>query len=477
MADIPHGGSGCCRTSGSSTEKAASAQGQEPELDFSWVDPYLDRVRPHFEVREEDALLIVLPNRAVKLNPTAVAILGQLKRGASIDEVLAPLGETTDRRADVWYFLRDFHSLLSGCLGEGRGRKAVRRVPHPRSFNKLPVLSEVALTYRCNLRCAFCYASCGCRMPAGGHRADSSSGEMTTRDVIRVLEIIRRDARVPSVSFTGGEPTLRPDLEELVAAAVARGLRVNLITNAALLAGADRAHRLRAAGLHSAQVSLEGPGPQVHERLTGVPGSFDRTLDGLKALRQAGVHVHTNTTLNSANEESIEAIIRLIADLGLERLSMNLIIPAGSASVLDLQVRYTRVGDLVERARAEAWRQGIEFHWYSPTPLCLYNPLAAGLGNKSCAACDGLLSVSPSGDVLPCSSYPEPVGNLLQVPFREIWKSARAEFFRQKEFVPRECRGCGDLNVCAGACPLYWSALGTAELAAAPGACGLQEGL
>jgi radical SAM protein with 4Fe4S-binding SPASM domain len=222
-------------------------------------------------------------------------------------------------------------------------------------------------------------------------------------------------------------------------------------------------------------VSLEGAEPEVHERLTGVPGSFKRTLEGLESLRQAGVHVHTNTTLNAANEGFIEAIIRLVAELGLERFSMNLIIPAGSASVLDLQVPYARAGGLVERARAEAWRQDIEFHWYSPTPLCLYNPLAAGLGNKSCAACDGLLSVSPSGDVLPCSSYPESVGSLLRTPFPEIWKSARARFFRKKEFVPRECRGCEDLVVCAGACPLYWSALGTAELAGAPGPWDKQE--
>ena len=56
--------------------------------------------------------------------------------------------------------------------------------------------------------------------------------------------------------------------------------------------------------------------------------------------------------------------------------------------------------------------------WYSPTPMCLFNPLADGLGNKSCAACDGLLSVAPNGDVLPCSSYPQPVGNLLQAGLR-----------------------------------------------------------
>ncbi len=437
---------------------------------FGWVDDYMTHVRPHFEVREEDALLIVLPNRAVKLNRSGLSILSFLKAGGSIDDVLCRVGGNPSRRTDLFHFLCDVRSLLNGCLGEGRGRRGVRHVPHPAVFNTLPVLSEIALTYRCNLRCAFCYAACGCRSGPAGSTAPAGGPprgtELSTGRVVRILEIIRREAKVPSVSFTGGEPTLRSDLERLVEAAVKLGLRVNLITNAVLLAGGDRARRLRSAGLHSAQVSLEGPRADVHDRLTGVAGSFERTMAGLRSLQDAGVHVHTNTTLNAVNAACIEELVRFIHGLGLRRLSMNLIIPAGSAARLDLQVPYSRAGELVERAREEAARVGIEFLWYSPTPMCLFNPLAAGLGNKSCAACDGLLSVSPAGDVLPCSSYPEAVGNLLESPFLDVWNSARAVFFRRKEYAPAECSGCEDFLACAGACPLYWSAMGTAEIPA-----------
>jgi radical SAM protein with 4Fe4S-binding SPASM domain len=79
-----------------------------------------------------------------------------------------------------------------------------------------------------------------------------------------------------------------------------------------------------------------------------------------------------------------------------------------------------------------------------------------------------LLSVSPSGDVLPCSSYPEAVGNLLAQPFRAVWHSARAAFFRRKAYAPEECAECDDFGACAGACPLYWAAMGTAELRSTP---------
>jgi radical SAM protein with 4Fe4S-binding SPASM domain len=113
---------------------------------------------------------------------------------------------------------------------------------------------------------------------------------------------------------------------------------------------------------------------------------------------------------------------------------------------------------------AAARAEGLVFYWYSPTPHCLYNPIARSLGNKSCAAMDGLISVSPTGDVLPCSSYPKPMGNLLRDGFRAIWFSEGARHFKQKEYAPAACAGCGSFRACQAACPLYWDRVGTAEI-------------
>ena len=116
------------------------------------------------------------------------------------------------------------------------------------------------------------------------------------------------------------------------------------------------------------------------------------------------------------------------------------------------------------RARAEA--RGVELVWYSPLPLCLFNTIAHGLGNRGCAAADGLLHVSPSGDVLPCSSFghAESLGNLLREPFLPIWQSRAARFFRSKEMMPGGCESCPEAAACQGACVLYWREKGVAEL-------------
>jgi radical SAM protein with 4Fe4S-binding SPASM domain len=247
---------------------------------------------------------------------------------------------------------------------------------------------------------------------------------------------------------------------------------VNLITNGQRF-DTDHVAALADAGLDSAQLSLEGPTGALHDALVGRPGAFDRLWRGVERLRARGIRVHTNTTLSRRNLPQAEAIVDLVAARGLDRLTMNLVIPCGSAGVLPgLAVDYREVGDHVLRLRARAEARGVDFVWYSPLPLCLFNTIAHGLGNRGCAAADGLLHVSPSGDVLPCSSFghAESLGSLLRQPFEEVWQSRAARFFRAKEMMPGGCEDCQEAPACQGACVLYWRERGVAELgrAAAP---------
>ncbi len=435
----------------------ASDNGQAHPLD--WIDEYVARLREYVVVREEDRLLIKVPNEAHKLNESGVRVLKRLLDGESVLELWRSYGGTPEVRRDLYQFFIGLKQVLQGCLDERRLPEAVTQRAFALGFNTLPVLSEVALTYRCNLECGFCYAGCSCTK-------GSDDREMTTREVRAVLRIIREDAQVPSVSFTGGEPTLRGDLPDLIR--YARNdleLRVNLITNGATMTD-SLAGRLHEAGLHSGQVSLESPDEAVHDGLTGVQGSHRRTLEGIAALQARGIRVHTNTTINRANWDTVIDMPAFVQGLGLERFSMNLVIPAGaSRDESDLMnVRYADVPELILGIQREAERSGVEFMWYSPTPICIFNPIPHRLGNKGCAACDGLLSVSPSGDVLPCSSWPEPVGNLLETPFREVWESARARWLRAKQFAPDICENCDDFALCQGGCPLYWDHFGYDEV-------------
>ena len=425
---------------------------------LDWIDEYVAHLRGYIFVREEDGLLIKVPNEAHKLNPSGVRVLKRLLAGEHIDTLWKHYGATKEVRADLYAFFIGLKQVLQGCVNEHCLPKGVVARPFTLGFNTLPVLSEVALSYRCNLACRFCYAGCSCRK-------EETSPKLTTDDARRILRIIREDAQVPSVSFTGGEPTLCDDLPDLIRfARYDLGMRVNLITNGSLV-DAPLACLLAKAGLNSAQVSVESPLATIHDQLTQVPGSWAASLGGLHALRDAGIHVHTNTTLNQLNLKSALDMPAFVKAQGLERFSMNLIIPSeATKSASALFVRYRVVAEWLPRIQAAARDANVEFMWYSPTPVCIYNPVQHQLGNKGCAACDGLLSVSPTGDVLPCSSWSDPVGNLLSESFRSVWDSTRGRWLRDKRFAHDACTGCADFALCQGGCPLYWREFGDDEL-------------
>jgi radical SAM protein with 4Fe4S-binding SPASM domain len=241
------------------------------------------------------------------------------------------------------------------------------------------------------------------------------------------------------------------------------GMRVNLITNGTLI-DARAARQLKEAGLASAQVSIEADRASIHDAITDVPGSFEASANGLTALREAGIFVHPHATLCSMNREVAEALPGFAKSLGIDRFSLNMVIPAGRAIEPSLGVAYSEIAAILFRTMAAANKERIRFMWYSPTPMCLFNPIPLGLGNKGCSACEGLLSINPQGELLPCSSWQEPVGNLLKDGFESLWFGARSRWIREKREAHPGCRNCGDFALCHGACPLYFKTNGFAEI-------------
>jgi radical SAM protein with 4Fe4S-binding SPASM domain len=427
--------------------------------DLLWVDEFIRKIRPYIFVRTADNVLIKRPNQVARLNPSGAVILKYLLDGGTIRNVAVRAGGDPKKIREIHSFFVALKAHLEGKVDPLFPPEAVEMVQFELNFTRLPVLSEIALNYRCNLRCRFCYA--GETVPQTG----SGTSVMNPGDVKRVLEILVREAQVPSVSFTGGEPTLVPELCGYIRHAKNLGMRVNLITNGTRI---DRrfAARLRKAGLDSAQVSLEGVRAETHDRLVGAP-VFEGVLGSIRFLIAEGVHTHSNTTLNRMNLGEILEFPSFVKEtLGLPRFSMNLMIPVGSgAANADLVVGYAEVGAYLEALQAESERRGVEFMWYSPVPMCLFNSVLHGLGNKGCSACDGLISIAPDGTVRPCAAFPESVGHILQDGFERVWQSQRAGILRRKALAHAKCQGCENFTVCNGACPLYFQSRGYSELA------------
>jgi len=433
---------------------------QKEVIDLSWINEWIRNVQDYIEVREEDNVFIQRPNKAFKLNPSGIRMIRRLRDGETIEQILAPHGGNPAVWRDTERFFLDIRTMLDEGLNDTYESPAVDKIPFTMDFSPYPVLSEVAITYRCNATCTFCYAGCNCTVnPVGNDR------EMTLDEVKKVLHKIKNEAKVPSVSFTGGEATLRPELPDMIAYARSLGMRVNLISNG-LRSTPEYTKTLAEAGLHSVQISIEGTTQEVHESITRIPTHFKRAVEGVHNYKAAGVRVNTNTTITKTNLHDVVKFPEFVAKtLKNETFSMNLVIPTGSATLNeDLVVKYTELGPVLEEILANAKKYGVEFKWYSPTPMCIFNPILHGLGNKGCSACDGLVSVGADGQVVPCASYDDPVGDMIDHSFDEVWHSDKAKNFRKKFLAHDICKGCEHFEVCHGACPLYWRVIGFDEI-------------
>ncbi len=427
----------------------------KPEHKLAWVDDFLIRIKPYVHMRLKDNVLIRMPNQAFKLNSTGARVIDHILSGGSVQDIIKARPNLSETEDQLERFFTDFSLMWNGAVCENYNTPAIQRTEFGLGYIKLPILSEVALTYACNIKCRFCYAAC---------TQKEVENQLDTAGFKRVLDIIRYEAEVPSVSFTGGEPTTYKDLCELIHYASSHNkMRVNLITNGTLITP-HKAKEFAGAGLSSAQVSIESAIAEEHDAITGVKGSHQASINGLKALKDAGIIVHPHFTICTMNKDNLGRYPEFCKDLGVERFSSNLVIPSGRGEAQDLTVEYQEIGNIVKTLQSISKKAGVEYMWYSPTPMCLFNPVTAGFGNKGCSACEGLLSIDPKGNILPCSSWPEPIGNLLEEGFEKIWFNKRSEYIRDKRAAPAECRECGDFAVCQGACPLYFNAHGCDEL-------------
>jgi sulfatase maturation enzyme AslB (radical SAM superfamily) len=338
------------------------------QVQLDWIDAFVARIRPFVHVRVNDRVLIRLPNQAFKLNRTGTRVLNHIIQGGSIKDILKARSYDENLPAQLHCFFTDLSRMLGSNICDAYHSPSIEKIPFDLGYIELPILSEIALTWKCNIKCRFCYAACRCICEP---EEESTLEELSTKDAKHVLDIIRHDAEVPSVSFTGGEPVLRQDLIELIAyASSTLNMRVNLITNGTLIS-AQMANDFRAAGLASAQVSIESPDPDVHNCIVGVKNAFEASLKGLRNLKNAGISVHPHATLCQLNLPSLPQMARFAKSLGIDRFSLNMIIPAGRGASEDLAIRYSEVEDIVLRIKSEAKVAGISLMWYWMRVMCV----------------------------------------------------------------------------------------------------------
>jgi len=307
-----------------------------------------------------------------------------------------------------------------------------------------PIRMDLALTFRCQNGCLHCYIG-------GPHETE----EMSTERWKRVLDKMK-ELGIFIATFTGGEPTLREDLPELITHAQKIGIVTGLVTNGRRLKDKGFVANLEKAGLDFAQVTLESNDAEIHDQMTGSKGSWQETIDGIRNLIPTTIYTTTNTTLTKLNAASFLDTLDLLHRMEVRAFSCNGLIHSGKGPSFaeDNALQPHELKSLLSKIQEKSAHLGMSFLWYTPTRYCELNPVNLGLGVKSCTASGMNMCIGPSGDVYPCQSYFESLGKFLETDWQTIWNHPLSRQLRTRAYASEECEDCPDLSVCGAGCPL-----------------------
>ena len=265
--------------------------------------------------------------------------------------------------------------------------------------------------WQCNQKCVFCYA-------AGQEMGQTK--EMTTEQWKQAID--RLDAaRVPMVTFTGGEPTQRADIAELVGYAKRMVTRLN--TNGVNLTP-ELVQQLKVAGLDSVQVTLYSHDEAVHNALVGSNHHAD-TIQGIRNAVAAGLDISINTPLCKKNAD-YERTLAFIYSLGVRFVTVSGLICTGMAGINHKEYDLTsdELFEIIKTANEFCNAHEMEIDFTSPGLINAEKLDELGMNVPMCGACLSNMAIAPDGTVVPCQSWlgaDASLGNILTDPFKRIW--------------------------------------------------------
>lgn len=285
-------------------------------------------------------------------------------------------------------------------------------------------------SWHCNQRCIHCYA-------AGQEHAQET--ELSTREWKQIIDKCKENM-IPQITFTGGEPTMRDDLVELVE--YSKWFVTRLNTNGIKLSR-ELCSRLMEASLDSIQITFYSANQDIHNKLVGA-AQYDNTVAGIKNALEAGLNISINTPLCTLNKDYVRTL-EFLHELGITYVTCSGLITTGNAALKEsesLQLGHEELKEILIEAVGFCTRNGMELSFTSPGWLEDEFFKAYGLNAPNCGACLSNMAITPSGNVVPCQSYlsSKPLGNMLNNTWDEIWNNP--ECIKRREYSAKTLGLC-----------------------------------
>ena len=281
-----------------------------------------------------------------------------------------------------------------------------------------PMSAMVEIADRCNEACVHCY------------QVQGQKGELSTEEWKKIFDELA-EMGVLFLTISGGEATLRKDFLELVEHARARRFAVKVFTNG-LTMTRELAARLGELAVQEVQISLYSHRAEVHDAITRVPGSWERTVNGARALMEAGCKVVLKSPLMSVNADEIDAYIDFVSGLGADYMLDPHVDPREDG---DRSTEQLRIDD-------ETYLRARQHPRLSPGPA---KKGGGALDRSVCGACSGNVHVEANGELRPCTQLTVPVGNALE-GVRDAW-SQNEEGRAIRKLTWADLHGCRECDL------------------------------
>jgi len=252
--------------------------------------------------------------------------------------------------------------LTFDVLPSSRSPQPARKSPNKKTERPSGQRSFIVVTRKCVNDCLFCTEADRRHLP-----------EPTMEELKKILAVDCRS--FPSIVFSGGEPTLRKEIFELVEYAKDFGYHVKLFTNGRLFANPEIAEKMAKAGLDSVLVPVHGHNPAIHDKITQRPGSFEQTIAGMKNLASNNVEVQVKIIPNKVNYQHLAEWASFVASLPYHIVGMDMLVVSGNALKNKdiVSIKLSIMAPYIEKAIDILAAAGKELYVGS-LPLCLVQP-------------------------------------------------------------------------------------------------------
>ncbi len=333
--------------------------------------------------------------------------------------------------------------------------EAVRSAQSGYVYSRAPMLAYWELTRACDLACRHCRAEAV---------VERDPDELTTEEGIAVLrQVTGFGEPFPHVVMTGGDPLKRPDLFRLIDEAAALGIGVSLAPSGTTMLTPLALERLRAAGVVSMSLSLDGATAESHDAFRGVPGCFETTMKAARWALEAGIGLQVNTLVTDETSREAPALYEALCALPIERWSLFFLVSVGRGTALrelapaDADRFMEWLLDIIPGApfavktteaphfrRLALERMGSAGHAAGSRAAAIARGFGIRDGN-------GILFISRTGEVTPSGFLPLAVGNVPSSSLSEIYREGHLfRSLRDTSLLKGRCGRCEFAAICGG---------------------------